>query len=46
MAIAKCERMSKGTHVSKLPGSWGKLYQITAMKDHEFVASRRGRGIP
>jgi len=38
MAIAADERLSKATHVSHLPQSWGTLYELTKLDDQQFGA--------
>ncbi len=38
MAIAADERLSKATHVSHLPASWGTLYEMTRLDDEQFKA--------
>jgi N6-adenosine-specific RNA methylase IME4 len=36
MAIAGDKRLSNPTHVSRLPASWGTLYELTQLSDAEF----------
>jgi hypothetical protein len=38
MAVGRDERLSKRTHVSVLPASWGTLYALTKLSDKEFEA--------
>ncbi len=39
MAIGHDKRLTKATHVSLLPPSWGTLYQLTKLGDDEFNAA-------